>query len=240
MTGFKPLPWDSEFFGRRIAVASEASYTTETFYTMLDAAKEAGSECLYLLVSAADAHTLRLAQEAGSRLVDIRVLLTQRLANSQHVSPDSQRSIRRAREDEIDILVQMATDCFTHTRFYQDPGFTKAQCDALYGTWIEKSCRGWAEVVLVAESDKEPVGLISCHLERDGRGKIGLVCVRGTARGRGTGRQLVNAALDWFGENAADRASVVTQGGNIAALQLFQRCGFAVTSIDVWFHLWFK
>ncbi len=133
----------------------------------------------------------------------------------------------------------MARDCFTDTRFYRDPRFTKAQCDALYGTWIEKSCRGWAEAVLVAEPDRDPVGFISCHLEGVGQGKIGLICVRGAARGRGTGRYLVNAALDWFGENAANRASVVTQGSNIAALQLFQSCGFAVTSIDLWFHKWF-
>jgi dTDP-4-amino-4,6-dideoxy-D-galactose acyltransferase len=239
MTGFKPLPWDTEFFERQVAIASEASYTTRTFYEMLDAAKEAGTECLYLLVSAAGTHTLGLAQEAGSRLVDIRVTLTQWLAGGKHSDPDSQLVIRRAHEEETNLLVRMASDCFTDTRFYRDPGFTKAQCDGLYRTWIEKSCQGWADVVLVSELDQDPVGFISCHLEEDGHGKIGLVCVRGAARGRGAGRQLVNAALDWFEENAANRASVVTQGSNIAALQLFQRCGFAVTSIDVWFHKWF-
>ena len=240
MKGFRPLPWDTEFFGYRIAIVSEPSFTEKAFLEMLDAACDTGIECLYLLVSARDSDVVRLAEESGSHLTDIRITLTQRLDASRQSSQNRPASIRRAHEDEADILAKMAHDCFAETRFSRYLHFTEAQCEAFYGTWIEKSCRGWADMVLVAESEKGPAGFISCHSEAEGRGKIGLICVHRAARGQGLGKHLVDAALDWFVENGANRVSVVTQGSNISALQLFQKCGFAITSVDLWFHKWFE
>jgi RimJ/RimL family protein N-acetyltransferase len=38
----------------------------------------------------------------------------------------------------------------------------------------------------------------------------------------------------------AGRITVVTQGRNVAALRLFERCGFLVESSEVWLHKWYE
>jgi ribosomal protein S18 acetylase RimI-like enzyme len=239
VTGFTPLPWDTQFFGRRIAIASEPSYTAEAFAGMLRTAAAAGIECLYLLVDARDAALLRLAQEAGSHLADIRITFAQKLGEHTPYKQEATISVGPVREDQIDTLLKCSHDCFTNSRFYRDPHFTRAQCVALYEAWTEKSCRGWADTVLLAEHQQTPAGFVSCLMAADNQGKIGLICVNPAARGQGVGKQLMHAALDWFADRGADGVSVITQGSNALALRLYQECGFTITSVGLWFHKWF-
>jgi ribosomal protein S18 acetylase RimI-like enzyme len=56
----------------------------------------------------------------------------------------------------------------------------------------------------------------------------------------GVGRKLVVASLGWFDAHGADRVTVVTQGRNIAAQRLYQRCGFLTRSTGLWYHRWFS
>jgi ribosomal protein S18 acetylase RimI-like enzyme len=58
------------------------------------------------------------------------------------------------------------------------------------------------------------------------------------ARGHGVGTALVEALLSWAGSRGAERVTVVTQGRNVAAQRLYQRCGFLTRSIHLWYHHW--
>ena len=127
------------------------------------------------------------------------------------------------------------------TRFYADPGFPDERCDDLYDTWIARSLEGWADGVLVAEVDGRPAGYVSCHLDGAARaGSIGLIAVDADARRGGMGVALSRAAVAWCRERGAEEMSVVTQGRNAAALRTFQRAGFLVDSIGLWFHKWYR
>ena len=46
---------------------------------------------------------------------------------------------------------QSQRDSHRDSRFYYDPGFPNQRCDELYETWIDRSCHGYADTVLVAE-----------------------------------------------------------------------------------------
>jgi ribosomal protein S18 acetylase RimI-like enzyme len=58
------------------------------------------------------------------------------------------------------------------------------------------------------------------------------------AQGRGLGRQLIQAAIGFFERQAATRITVVTQGRNVRAQRLYQRCGFVTESLLLWYHWW--
>jgi ribosomal protein S18 acetylase RimI-like enzyme len=49
---------------------------------------------------------------------------------------------------------------------------------------------------------------------------------------------LTEAALAWFCAQGLQRAQVVTQGRNIAAQRLYQKCGFRTGEIALWYHRW--
>ena len=134
-------------------------------------------------------------------------------------------------------MEEIAKAAHRDSRFYADPNFKKSRCDALYRTWIRKSCGGYADAVWVAELRGVPVGYVTCRLREKSRGEIGLVGIAGKARGKGVGRRLVFEALRWLSRQGMKRASVVTQGRNTGAQRLYQRCGFLTRGVELSYHL---
>lgn len=217
------LEWDSNFWNVRIAQVEDP-----------DADAWAGENdvaCAYLLVPGADAERAHRAEQAGYRLMDVRVELGAAAASAE-------LSVREHRDEDVDRLRTIARTNHHDTRFYADPRFPREGCDELYDTWIRRSCEGWADVVLVAEAEGAAAGYVTVH-RRDGHGSIGLIGVDPAARGRGLGEALVRGGLDWCVRHRLPECRVVTQGRNVAAQRLFQRCGFRTRSLDLWFHRWF-
>jgi dTDP-4-amino-4,6-dideoxy-D-galactose acyltransferase len=196
-------------------------------------------DCLYFLADVSDRETIRLAEDHYFRLVDIRATFEIRLPAS--LQPSCKPGmIRLWRPDDLPELKGIARASHVDSRFYFDSNFPPAARKALYETWIEKSCHGYADVVFVAELNSRPSGYISCHLRSHGTGQIGLTGVAAHARGQGLGRQLVLAALRWFAASQVKAVSVVTQGRNVRAQRLYQRFGFTTHSIQLWYHRWFQ
>jgi len=54
------------------------------------------------------------------------------------------------------------------------------------------------------------------------------------------GKSLLLVALDWFASQGAKEVRVVTQGKNIAAQRLYQRCGFVIRDLQLWYHKWYS
>jgi dTDP-4-amino-4,6-dideoxy-D-galactose acyltransferase len=231
------LGWDSEFFGRRIARVTSPTLDAAQMSRVIEWCRVESIECLYLLSDSADTATANLAAQNGFNLVDIRVTL-EAAVETRHPS-GTVDAIRPAIPEDVPALREIARVSHRDSRFYQDPNFTDAQCDALYETWIDKSCAGYADVVLVEKVDGRATGYVSCHSSGTAPARIGLFAVAPGARGRGVGRGLVGEALRWFHEHGASRVSVVTQGRNVAAQRLYQRAGFQTVSLALWHHRWF-
>jgi ribosomal protein S18 acetylase RimI-like enzyme len=81
---------------------------------------------------------------------------------------------------------------------------------------------------------------VSCHLDEPARlGSIGLIAVDERRRGAGIGVLLARAAVDWCTAHGAETMSVVTQVRNTQALRTFERVGFVVHEVGLWFHKWY-
>jgi GNAT superfamily N-acetyltransferase len=197
---------------------------------------------LYFLADSDDPETVRVAEDYGFRLVDIRVTLEHKIRSGQgEVSSCASGSVhlRHSNHADIPILQRIARGSYVDSRFYSDARFPIEKCEALYETWIKKSCEGYADVVLVAELDGQPAGYLSCHLTDDAsRGQIGLVGVDPQARKYGLGSSLVRGGLEWFAGRGVEVVSVATQGRNIAGQRLYERCGFLTRGVQLWYHKW--
>jgi dTDP-4-amino-4,6-dideoxy-D-galactose acyltransferase len=216
------LEWDSDFWAATIARVQQPGID--------DWAHEHDVACAYLLVAAGDSQQARRAENEGFRLTDVRVELETATARSE-------QPVRPHIDEDVERLRKIARTNHRDTRFYADPNFPREGCDRLYDTWIRRSCEGWADVVLVVEAEGAAAGYVSVHRRGDA-GSIGLIGVDTAARGHGAGEALVRGALDWCARQSLARCTVVTQGRNVAAQRLFQRCGFRTTSVDLWFHKW--
>lgn len=191
-----------------------------------------GVECLYFLARSDDPASAFAATDAGYRLVDVRVEL------SRPAAGDDEGSVRVARPSDVGALRDIARVSHGGTRFYADPRFPDGRCDEFYAHWIELSCEGWADAVLVVEAGGWPAGYVTCHA--DGlRGSIGLIAVEERSRGRGLGRELVAGAVEWMRRSGLETAAVVTQGRNASAQRTFQSVGFRTETVGLWFHKWY-
>ena len=230
------LDWDSTFFGIRIARLGTAVLTPAVVADALKWCVSNRIDCLYFLGAADDSQTQALALAHGFQLVDTRTILERRISRDEDFGASD--SIRAARGADLEALKAIARTAHVDSRFYFDAHFSRERCAALYETWIERSCGGWADAVFVAQVDGGPAGYCTCHLTEDGCGSIGLVGMAASARGRGLGSELLDSALRYFQAHGALRVQVVTQGRNIPAQRFYQRSGFLTGSVMLWYHNW--
>ena len=230
------LDWDSTFFGLAIARAKASTFAADDWPAVREWCVQQRIACLYVLAKSGDSTTTRTLEEAGAHLVDVRVTLTGMLSRG---AIEPQASVRPAGETDISTLRDIAGRAHADTRFFADGRFDESRCRELYRTWIEKSCRGWSDQVLVAERDARPVGYISLHRGPANEGRIGLVGVAPEWRERGVGRALVQDGLRWLADQGMTKASVPTQGGNVASQRLYQSVGLRTADIAIWYHCWF-
>lgn len=237
--GWRVLDWDSSFFGFRIARVAEERYAANAGRIIEDCARQ-GVRCLCFLAEAGDVATIRQLERQGFRLVDVRLTLMRELRSAE-AAPDF-TGIRPSRADDVPALERIARESHHDTRFYADSHFPRERCDALYATWIARSCvEGFADAVFVAETaGGQPAGYITCNLKGTGEAQIGLMAVAREARGAGVGRSLIGRALQWARSQGAVRMITVTQGNNVAAVRMYERCGFVAERRQLWYHRWFE
>jgi ribosomal protein S18 acetylase RimI-like enzyme len=229
------LDWDSEFFGLRAGRVSKPRLESGEDPAIREWCRQHSIDCLYFL-SDDEPESRRMADATGFQLVDVRITLEAPLESSQKSGRQDPR-IRPARPDDVPALRQIAGRSHTDSRFYHDGHFESSRCDELYRIWIEKSCAGWADLVLVAEHQSRPAGYVTATLTGD-RGQIGLIAVDDAAQGVGLGRALVEGAFDWMRSRGAVSAWVVTQERNEKALRFYYSRGFVQISRQYWYHLW--
>jgi dTDP-4-amino-4,6-dideoxy-D-galactose acyltransferase len=231
--GCRLLDWDSEFFGRRIANVDASSIARAGIEPVDDWCRQHRVDCAYLLVDAGDQSVIAAAESSRFRLVDIRVTL----AGDIDVRRAAADGVRTAAPADVPRLKAIARGNHRDTRFYMDGHFDRARCDELYAVWIEKSCNGWADHVVVADGAEGAIGYVTCHA-RGREGQIGLVGVDPAHRERGSGHAMIAAALEWFRGRGLAGVSVATQGRNVAGIRLYQSMGLTIRSIELWFHRW--
>jgi dTDP-4-amino-4,6-dideoxy-D-galactose acyltransferase len=230
------LEWDSKFFGIRIARVAGHRLDEERTAEIALASRDQSLDCIYFLAEP-ERETVQLAELQGFQLINIRVTLAARLLNT-YAGTWNDDGIREAAPEDIPALREIAGHSCTDSRFYQDGRFPAFLCDEMYRGWIEKSCHGYADIVLVAEQDARPAGYICCHLKEDGSGQIGLMGATGGMKNQAVVRQLVHHALCWFQEREVRDITVVASGSNITAQRLYQRSGFLTRGTQLWYHLW--
>lgn len=234
------LPWDTDHFGLRIGRVNRRHLTEASVQEIVEWQNSEAIECLYFLADFDDPETARLAQAYNFQLVDIRITLEWTSGRGQlaRFDPDSQLTMRSFQPADVPILMEIAKKSHTDTRFFFDQNFPREKCESLYEIWVRGSCENPADQVLVAEVGGLTVGYITFKVTDETEGQISLVGIEKQARGKGVGKSLVNAALDWFAGRNVRSVQVITQGRNVAAQRLYQKCGFATRSVQLWYHRW--
>lgn len=235
------LEWDSAFFGRRLARYRRSRCLPEDAAAIAAECEQHGIDGVYILVEASDTESIITLQHTSAYFADVRVTFGTGIGRTMSdAAPDRDVRVRSASSADVPNLARIASVSHRDTRFHADRHFDSARCDRLYEVWIENSCAGYADAVLVAEGDTgRPAGYVTCHKsDAESRGHIGLFAVSEEAQGRGVGKALMRAAFAWFATNEVSAMSVATQLRNGRALRFYGRSGLLISRAELWFHLW--
>ena len=98
--------------------------------------------------------------------------------------------------------------------------------------WNELAARiaqGQGTEVFIAEDEGEAIGLVSCVVDADGVGHIENMWAGPMARGKGVGRQLMNAAMSYLAHKGCARIELSVPETNQVAINMYKNLGFIFT-----------
>lgn len=232
---YQLLTWDTDFFGIKTGKIIPASLDEDQIASILTVMRREG---FYLVYWAAD-HLCEFDNKKNSgQLVDKK---TSYQIDLQDIYPENlplPKTEPHRNSLPISQLEELAVQSGLFSRFARDKRFPRAKFIALYKTWIRKSISGeMADEVLVIREIDRIVGMVTLS-KKNSRGNIGLIAVDEEFRGRKLGQQLVWDAFRWFIEQDCKTARVVTQGDNLPACRLYEKCGYQKILIEFFYHFW--
>jgi dTDP-4-amino-4,6-dideoxy-D-galactose acyltransferase len=232
------LVWDSHFWGFPVGKLDNALLQVGDEDRVLEWCQTNEIRCLYFAAEGSDAETLQRAHGAGFQYVDVRMDL-ECDAPVVSVEAPSDLPVRPVAETDLEALKAIARSAHYDSRFFKDLNFDRSKCAKLYETWIERDFESGQVLGFFPSHRAEAGGYLTLARESGEIARIGLIAVEESLRGRGGGRILLNAAMSAAAKLGAKKIRVATQGTNVAALKLYEKAGFRVCDVKIWFHRWF-
>jgi RimJ/RimL family protein N-acetyltransferase len=249
---WRKLAWDSEQFGfpaaRIDALIAAGDYheaRTRAAWLVAEVVADcsaAGVRHLTARLDAGDLAAQHALESTGFELID--GIQTFSLVSAPQVPANSTIQARLFQPEDLEPLLAIARQAYTFDRFHADAALGAGVADAANEAWIRNSCLGQAaDAVVVAVAEGEPVGYVTCQLDRRPAallggplGRIVMVATAARARGRGVAREATACALNWFARQGAVEVEVGTQLRNVAAGRLYESCGFRLSGVSLTFR----
>jgi len=135
-------------------------------------------------------------------------------------------TVRPATEGDLDLLVEETWAVAAEGRWI---GVEVPFDRMVRRDWLAAVANGESSTVLVADATAAGgpavVGHLSVVIAPYGVAEIGMLVIDGW-RGRGIGRALLDAAIDWAANAGAHKMALETWPHNEAAIRLYERAGF--------------
>ena len=233
------LQWDSDFFGLPVASLDGGHLQVENSKVVFDWCRKEKIRCLYFLANGADSKTLQCAYKEGFQFIDVRVEMEYDLRNVQ--KPKIPSSVIRlvTKKEQLNNILVFARKSHTDSRFFKDLKFDRIKCEKLYEEWIDLDFEKGNVWGFFPDDGENIKGYITLTMESSDVARIGLIAVEDQFRGQGVGSELLNKTIATSKKLNAKKLLVVTQATNTSALRLYEKAGFRISDVKLWFHKWF-
>lgn len=251
---FRPLEWDTRFFGMPMGrvdyVLRGPDAGPETLAAAIEAAvahaRAGGVVHLTARTDVEDMHAVAALEGAGFRLMDALVTY---FTHPRREPPTPVREVGRIRPlepEDVDELLEITREAYAdfHGRFHLDPHVPRERAQALYEEWARQCCAGqMADRVVVADNGHG--GLLGWAATRrvepaSSIGGIGLwngtlgACRR-DAPGAYAG---LIRSLAVANHAAGEVTETQTQNHNIATVRILDAVGAKYVRGEYTFHRW--
>lgn len=243
MSTYKILEWDSEFFGFTVARILPDKLQLQELEETLRCMQREKVSLAYWASNPDDGESQEAARSCGGVLADRKVTF---VIDAEDIRTRSHSAALSAVVEEYTDLLpapeleDLAIQAGIYSRFKVDPRIPANRFVDLYKLWIQNSVnKKIADTVLVIRDKGKAVGMVTVGQKGD-RADIGLIAVDVSMRGRSLGLSLVRAAQEWTISKGYLVAQVVTQGENLSACRLYEKCGYHVDKVENIYHFWMQ
>lgn len=234
---YDALQWDSDFFGFKVAKLTSSQLTLETLEAHLAEMRRNGIKLVYWPSS----HKLdnNVISKLSGTLADIKTTYFVDLAALSKPIPTNNIAITPySTSISIDEMETLAIESGKYSRFFNDPMLDSEKAKELFRIWIRNAInKTHADEALIIRDKQHALGMITV-VKKDNQGQIGLLAVSPQHTGKSYGEALVKQALSWFITQQISEARVVTQGNNIPACRLYEKCHFNLEKVEYFYHFW--
>ncbi|MBL7056457.1 GNAT family N-acetyltransferase [Candidatus Woesearchaeota archaeon] len=229
----KNLEFESEILG--IDIVSIKNVTKHNIDKVVKECKRRREDYITSNVRIDNTDLIRDMLVSGFNIYGFSVILKTDIKKSNKIS----KKVRLYAEKDLTFLKRMSRGAFKNVHWYANKNLKKSDIDKIYVKWIENSCKGRADFVLVYEEKGEVRGYISCRTTKTS-GIIDLFAVKSVSRGSGIGSELIKSALYHFKKKGKNKVEVKTELWNTAALNLYIRNNFRISNILSNVNMWLK
>jgi dTDP-4-amino-4,6-dideoxy-D-galactose acyltransferase len=239
----KRLDWDTAHLGFPVGIISDPDLDDQRLTESLMMARKMGVRLVYWPASPGRIVEESVLDRFHGMLVDRKATFTAApVPDGDTNGLDAPVRVTEWPSPEpSEALLELGVTSGQFSRFRMDKRLSPTASESIYRTWMARSVtHELADSVLVAAApgkESEPLGMVTVSLS-NGVGQIGLIAVRGDARGQGVGASLVRSAHRWMADHGACRAVVVTQLDNRSACRLYETSGYRLTDLVNYYHFW--
>ena len=256
LCALKKLPLESKIFNFKMA---ELAYLmTGRDYTknlkinnsltsfILELCKKNKISHLSCRIDTSDSSAIHALEASGFKIMD--TVLTYGYRSKKYTLPKVKDfwTVRKFRQGDCKVLIDIAWDAFLKSRFYIDI-HTRKNAGKFYTEWVKKCCDGsWADNVIVAEKKGVVAGFITYKLDKNlhdftgikiaGRG---LLAVSSKVPVPGLSMSLLRA---WIRETKeirkVDEAELDTQINNFPVIRMYQKLCLQILRARHTLHKW--
>lgn len=233
------LEWDSNFFGFNVAFLS-CMHLTDNIYRRIERfIREQDIRLVEYLCNCHDARSVHVAEARGFQFADIRLTFQRPIRECCGAALPQGVTLEKATEADIPDLRRMAGGLYEDSRYVFDTHFDPARIDEFYRGWVEKGVRGqYDDECWCLYDGAKAFAFCTVRYGKQGKAHIGLVGLDPDRQGGGFGKLLLQSVFDMLFERGVRAVSVVTQGRNYAAQNLYQSVGMRTKATQLWYHKW--
>lgn len=174
---------------------------------------------------------LNFALASGYYLVD--TLVEYLFVKNKSILPKLEHKccLRDFKKNDLKEIKTIAKNSFKIDRFHSDTNLKYEDCDLYYEKWIENSCNGFAEKVIVATYNNDIVGFTTGKTNKDEEyGHLVLSAVSDKYRGLGVYTSMIHQGIEWILNEHPEKTGILvgTQLNNIAVQKAWIKLGLTI------------
>ena len=233
------LEWDSRFWGFNVSYLSCLHLTESIMAQISKYIYNNNIRLVEYLCNCHDLRSVRVAEKNGFNFVDIRLNYYHTLLNIGDYQDSEGMRFGVASDPDIPALRRVAESSYEDSRYFFDGNFDNEKVSEFYQSWVEKGVTGrFDDICLCLYDGNTPFAFSTVKYVTKEEASMGLVGVSPSYMGKGYGKSLMHASLTYLKENGVKVVSVVTQGRNYPAQNLYQSVGFRLKTTQLWYHKW--